>query len=611
MDLPPKEHDVLKLLGQRLRIYRSRRRQAVLDRGWTQEDLAVAVGSDKAHINRIECGRQRPTVDTLGRLCDALELPWAERRRLFALAGYLVTPPAPGLREIADLARRVGRMIHDTRYPACLIDDRRRIWDVNELFACTFLDFHDREACLAELRGQQLVQLLCSTRRSGRWLRRVLADFDGFARRHLLVLHRAMQPGDRVSAEDEALLNEVLDDRLLCAVWLALSAHLPEAPEPDYIDHQALELTHPELGAPVTLQLWHSVLASDERFRVVHLAPGNDAAAREFAAVIGRRRPGPDRLPPVSADALPASGAARRFPFRPLRLTVPWAAGGATDVGARIFAPLLARELGQPVDVVNRDEVQSAEGLAQLAALPADGHHLVFINQPAFHLGVSCDADATERLGFRFLATQAFDPMGAFVRVDSPYTSLQELVRDASRRATPLVVGTSGIRTPAHLAAAMLERHAGIRFTYQHYHGSLEHIARFLAGQTDVAFFGSGITLPSVRAGELRALGMFTEQRFPLLAQTPTAAEQGFGGLVLASTRALWVPAAVPEPECEVLRVAVQATLRKEVHLQQMHAAGLEVANLDIAEYKKQQARQAAVYRMLVPALMPGGRALS
>jgi tripartite-type tricarboxylate transporter receptor subunit TctC len=490
-------------------------------------------------------------------------------------------------------------MIHNVQYPSCLLDDRQRIWDVNEAFACAFLDFHDRDACLAELRGQHLVQLLCAARRSGRWLRSALSNFDVFARRQLLVLQRVMQPGDRTSAVDEALLNEVLEDRALCAIWLSLSAHLPEAIDPDYTDHQSLEVTHPDLEMPVSMMLWNSVPTSDERFRVLHLAPANDATAAEFAAFGARRRPKAECPQLAHVQRSRPS----QFPLRSLTLTVPWAVGGATDVGARIFAPLLSRELGQPVEVANCDAVKHADALAQLARVPADGHHLVFINQPAFDMAVSWDPDAIEGYGFRFVATQAFDPMGAFVRADSPYVSLQDLVRDAGQREHPLVVGTSGMHTPAHLSAVMLERHASIRFAFQHYQGSLEHIARFLAGQTDVAFFGSGITLPSVQAGELRALAMFTERRFALLAQTPTAAEQGFRGVVLSSMRALWVPDGVSESVFDALQTAVTATLRTEIHRQQMHAAGLEVQILNAAEYKNELARQSAAYRRLVPGL--------
>jgi tripartite-type tricarboxylate transporter receptor subunit TctC len=96
---------------------------------------------------------------------------------------------------------------------------------------------------------------------------------------------------------------------------------------------------------------------------------------------------------------------------------------------------------------------------------------------------------------------------------------------------------------------------------------------------------------------------MFTERRFALLAQTPTAAEQGFRGVVLSSMRALWVPDGVSESVFDALQTAVTATLRTEIHRQQMHAAGLEVQILNAAEYKNELARQSAAYRRLVPGL--------
>lgn len=132
----------------------------------------------------------------------------------------------------------------------------------------------------------------------------------------------------------------------------------------------------------------------------------------------------------------------------------------------------------------------------------------------------------------------------------------------------------------------MLQRSTGLRFAVRHYRGSAEHVARFLAGQTDVAFLGSGLSLPAIRAGELRSLAMFTDKRFPLLPDAPTAAEEGFPGLVLVSTRGLWVRADTPVNIFVALEAAVLAALRSATHHRLMHASGFDVRIMNAVEYE-------------------------
>ncbi|MFC0531471.1 tripartite tricarboxylate transporter substrate-binding protein [Phytohabitans kaempferiae] len=610
---PPDEGGVaLQALGQRIRVYRSRQRQLHVDRPWTQEDLAVAIGSDKAHINRIECGRQRPALDTLNRISEALDLAWADRSRLLRLAGYLLTPPAPGSGEIAEMARRVGRVVHDTPHPALLIDQENRIWDVNHLFACAFLSYPDRDACLAEVRGRRIVELLGEGHQGGEFLRRTLHSYPAFVRQQLMLLRRDILQRP-ASAELSSVLDAVLADRRLCAAWLALSAHLPQGDEPDYLDHQTLRMDHPSAGQ-YTVQVWQSTLAADERFGVVHLVPADDTTRQCFARLGTRHtRPGwtspPPTPPRAAAPGIVDAGhrdspTTRReaFPNRPITLTVPWAAGGVTDVGARILAPLVAQELDQAVVVVNDDDAQSRHALKRLARQPADGYHLAFLNQPALDITLP-----QGRSRFVLVANQAFDPIGVFVRADSRYGNLRDLVRDAARRPGQVTVGTSGPYTPAHLGALLLEQTTGISFRFIHYCGSMEHIARFLAGQTDVAFFGSGITVPALRADELRALAMFTEERFPLLPEVVTAAEGGFDGLVLASIRGVWAPDGVPAGRLRTLRAAFQAAMDNPAHLRQMHAAGLGVRRMTHDEYAAYVERQSSRYAGLLSTFAPAG----
>lgn len=586
----------LLLLGQRIRNHRLQQKQDSSGRPWSQEDLAVAIGSDKAHINRLECGRQSPTYDTLNRICDALDLSWPARRRLLGLAGFLATLPVPSEEETAQIGKRLGRVLHSVSYPAYLVDQEQRICDVNEAFATIFLAYPDRETCLLEVRQNFLLELLCSSHPASFRLRKALGDFDSLALRHLVLLRRGLQRQPS-SVPHQVLLNEVLADRHLCALWLRMCANLQQDMAPQFLDHQVLHIRQSVIG-PYSIDLWHSVLQADERFSVVHLVPSDDRSRAQFNVRASNIELGRSPRRGSRATRMPRGPSA--FPSKSLTLAIPWATGGVTDIGARILAPFVERELGQKIDIFNQDEAQSPIALRELAMQPADGYHLAFINQPALDAAYpSARAAAQAEQAFSLIATQAFDPVGVFVRPESRYASLRDLVKDALRRPGEITVGTSGIFTPAHLGAMMLERAAGIRFSYVHYRGSMEHIARFLAGQTDIAFFGSGITLPAVQSDELRALGMFTNERFELMPDTPTLTEIGFRGLHLASIRGIFVPTAVPDRIQQHLRAAFTAAVRDEEHIAAMNAAGLGVRVMMADQLKIYSREQAELYQTL------------
>lgn len=585
---PPAEPSALVLLGQRIRFHRLQHRQPDKDRPWSQEDLAVAIGSDKAHVNRLECGRQCPAPETLQRICDALELPWPARRRLLGLAGMLEGPPSPGPDEAAHLTAVFARVLRPLAYPAWAVDQDGRICDVNDAFARFFLDYADRPSCLREVSGCFLLELMAERHGAALRLRRTIEDFDALALRQLLLLRRALQRRS-AAAGQRALLDVVLADRLLCALWLRHSADLDPGSAPDFLDHQRIRIRSSPLGAYV-VHAWRSVLTADERFAVVHLVPADDETSARFVLRARGSTPGPK-----SAPSEPRAGRRRAaFPARPLTLTVPWAVGGVTDVGARLLAPVVTRLLGQPVEVVNLDAEQSPDAVRQIASRPPDGHHLGIVNQPAL------DAFGGSDTAFAFVATHACDPIGVFLRPESRLSSLRDLVREAKRRPGEIVVGTSGRLTPAHVAALMLSDVAGVRFRFQHFRGSLEHMARFLSGQTDVAFLGSGLSLRAVRAEELRPLGMFTLQRFELLPDVPTLAEAGYPGLALASIRTIVAPSATPAPVLEVLRRVFAEAAAEHGHGAALRDAGLSPLSLDEAGLRRFCAEQASRYERLV-----------
>ncbi|WP_162783449.1 tripartite tricarboxylate transporter substrate-binding protein [Devosia naphthalenivorans] len=567
------------LLGQHIRNYRLQKFDARTGRPWSQEDLAVSIGTDKAHVNRIECGRQLPTVDTLDRVCDALELLWPARRRLLGLAGLLKDLPEPREEDMTKIEGMVARAFVAAAYPACLLDHDERIWDVNTEFATIFLGYGSKDACLEAVRGRFFLELLCDTHPAHAYLRRTVRNFDHLSLRLLAVLRHALQrrPG---SSQYQALLNDVLSDLRLCSLWLQISAHLNRSSAPEYLDHQALDMAASPVG-PYRAQLWHSTFQADERFRLLHLVPVTDEAQRRFE-LYGKRRSATLKSPTNAGTLAELAHEPAAYPQGPVSFHVPWASGGVTDVGARILAPLLSRKLGQPVSVINCDQTQSQEAVSRLAALRPDGHHLVFLNEPSIIAATESvatvlahTARVPELSRFDCVAQHAYDPFCVYVRQESRYGSFKELIRDASNRPGEILVGTSGRGTPAHLAALMVEEAAGVRFNFCHYSGSLEHIARFLSGQTDVAYLGSGVSLPAVQAGEMRALLALTPTRFELMPETATLAEFGFAAHSLASIRRIYLPQGSDPAVRNVLRAVLSDVVASPDHVARMAAVGL------------------------------------
>ena len=472
----------------------------------------------------------------------------------------------------------VARAFADLAYPACLLDHDERIWDLNAEFATVFLGYSRRDDCLEAVRGRFFLELLCETHPAHAYLRRTVRNFDQLSLRLLAILRHALhrRPG---SAEYQAQLNDVLGDLRLCSVWLQVSAHLNRSSTPEYLDHQVLDVAASPVG-PYRAQLWHSTFQADERFRILHVVPATDEARNRFE-VYGRRRNGTLRDAAGASAPRPAT-ASETYPQAPISFHVPWASGGVTDVGARILAPLLSRRAGQPVSVTNCDQIQSADVVERLAALPPDGYHLVFLNEPSIVAASDQVANVIAHTArfpnlsrFDCVAEHAYDPFCVYVRQESRYGSLRDLIRDAASRPGEIVVGTSGRGTPAHLAALILEEAAGIRFSFCHYNGSLEHIARFLSGRTDVACLGSGVSLPAVYAGEMRALLSLAPRRFHLMPETPTLAELALPGHSLASIRRIYLPKGGSTEVRKPLQAILREVIGSAEHRQRMSAVGL------------------------------------
>jgi tripartite-type tricarboxylate transporter receptor subunit TctC len=239
---------------------------------------------------------------------------------------------------------------------------------------------------------------------------------------------------------------------------------------------------------------------------------------------------------------------AQAFPSRAIRIVVPYAPGGTSDILARTLAIKVGESIGQQVVVENKPGANGVLGSDLVAKAPADGHSLLLTDVS----GLTSAPFVVANLPFdpvRDLAPVtmiAYSPHLVVVPSGSPPKSLAELVAYSKSRPAGLNAATVGSGSATHLAAAMFARRAGLDWTYVPYKGGAQALNDLAAGQADVMFNGMLATLPVVRGGKLRAIAVSSARRWPTLPELPTVGEQGYPGFLTGSWQGLLAPAGTP-----------------------------------------------------------------
>ena len=238
---------------------------------------------------------------------------------------------------------------------------------------------------------------------------------------------------------------------------------------------------------------------------------------------------------PQQAD--PADG---RFPGR-----------GSTDIAARIVASIAEKALGQPIVVVNRGGAGGQIGWTELVRQKPDGYYIGFINLPATNtviLDPERKAIFTEK-DFTPIINQVLDPGVIWVRADSPYKTVQDLIDAAKKSPGTIRAATTGILSDDHLAILMTEEAApGAKFRIVHLEGGAAQFKEIMAGNIDVAFDNVGSIVKRVQSGEVRALAVMDDVRSKFMPDVPTMKEAGYPTVISNSTRGIAGPKGMPAP---------------------------------------------------------------
>jgi len=259
-----------------------------------------------------------------------------------------------------------------------------------------------------------------------------------------------------------------------------------------------------------------------------------------------------------------AQAAAQAFPSKPIRMIVPYAPGGATDVLARPLAQRLSEQVGQPVVVENRPGANATIGADHVAKSPPDGYtfflgSIVHYMVPFFSKNVPYDPVKD----FTPLAQVAVVPNILAVNPSLPIHSVKDLIDYAKKSGVKLHYGTTGTGSTHHLGGIFLAQTAGIPLEHVPYKGGNPAIQDVLSGSIPLVILTATTIMPQVKNGKLRALGLIENRRFDVVPGVPTIGESLPGYAVPDTWFGVLGPAGMPRPVVErlnsELRKAVQA----------------------------------------------------
>jgi tripartite-type tricarboxylate transporter receptor subunit TctC len=277
-------------------------------------------------------------------------------------------------------------------------------------------------------------------------------------------------------------------------------------------------------------------------------------------------------LAPAVCNAQTADG----FPVRPVRLIVPFAPGGPTDIAARVIGERLAARWGQQVVVDNRPGAGGNVGSDLAAKSAPDGYTMVLgvTGSHAINISLMKQMPYHPLNDFEAVTQATSFPNAIAVHPDVPARSLGELVELARRQPDRLSYGSDGNGTASHLGMELIKSKFELRMVHVPYKGSAPMLADLVGGQVQVGITGLPAMQAHASAGRIRILAVTTPARVASNPELPTVAEQGFAGFAAAPWSGFFVPRGTPRPVVEKLSADLIAVMRLPEVRDRMAAMG-------------------------------------
>jgi tripartite-type tricarboxylate transporter receptor subunit TctC len=276
---------------------------------------------------------------------------------------------------------------------------------------------------------------------------------------------------------------------------------------------------------------------------------------------------------------LPAIGWSQAFPSQPIRLIVPFAAGGNVDVTARAVAPDMSAMLGQSVVVENRPGAGGMIGAGFVMSSKPDGHTLLMGSNSTLSVGPNLQKNwpYDPIKGVTPITNIHFVPFALVVRAESDIRSVQDLLQRTKARPGEITQAHAGIGSSNHLVSEYFQLLTGTRFQLVPYKGGAPAMNDLLAGQVQSYFDQASTTVPQVKAGKIRALAVAAAERMPALPEVPTFKELGIEGFEIMNVTGLVGPAGMDPALVSRIRQATVKALENPAVKQLFENLGVQV----------------------------------
>jgi tripartite-type tricarboxylate transporter receptor subunit TctC len=281
-----------------------------------------------------------------------------------------------------------------------------------------------------------------------------------------------------------------------------------------------------------------------------------------------------------------ASAFAQGYPARPVRVLVPFSAGGTVDIVARIVGAKLASDLGQPFLVENKPGAGGTIASAQLSKSPGDGYTLMVMSQAlAYSASLYPDLPYDTLRDLAPIAFVGATPNALVVTNSLPVTTVQEFLAYARANPGRIAYGSAGVGSAGHLAVELLQSLTGTRLTHVPYKGNAPVLTDLIGGQIQVSLLTMPSVMPYVKGGKVRAIATSGSRRSPALPEVPTIAEAGVPGYEYTPWYGMFGPGTLPRELTARINAAVNKALANAELGGKLAQQGLEVRAMTSAQF--------------------------
>lgn len=289
------------------------------------------------------------------------------------------------------------------------------------------------------------------------------------------------------------------------------------------------------------------------------------------------------------------------YPNRPVRIVVAFPPGGVTDIIARVMAPEMQKEFGQPFLVDNRPGASGIIGAEYVAKAAPDGYTLFFI--PSTHLVLPALRKEMpyDTVGdFTAITLLVTGPSLFIVRADAPWRDLNEFIAEAKAKPDGIQWASSGIGVSTHLGGELFQHLAGIKLYHVPYKGSSQPVEAVMSGQVRAAVSALNAALPQIKSGRIRALAVATEKRSSFLPEVPTFEELGVKGMRNETWIGVLGPAKLPRPIATRLNQFFMNMIARADMKERFAALGAEPVGIELEKFSALMRAEVELNRRIV-----------